>query len=134
MKTFQVGNYEIGAGKLTLLSGPCVIESKELCLEIAGVLKEICAKRGINYIFKSSFDKANRSSADSFRGMGMDAGLEVLKCVKETYGLPVVTDVHESCQVAKVAKVVDLLQIPAFLCRQTDLLQACAASGYFNHN
>ena len=77
MKTFQVGNYEIGSGKLTLLSGPCVIESKELCLEIAGVLKELCAKRGINYIFKSSFDKANRSSADSFRGMGMDAGLEV---------------------------------------------------------
>ena len=129
MKTFQVGNYEVGAGKLTLLSGPCVIESKELCLEIAGVLKELCEKRGINYIFKSSFDKANRSSADSFRGMGMDAGLEVLKCVKETYGLPVVTDVHESCQVAKVAEVADLLQIPAFLCRQTDLLQACAASG-----
>jgi len=126
----RIGNYTVGDGKsFTLLAGPCVIESRELCLEIAGILKEVCAKRGINYVFKASFDKANRSSADSFRGVGMEEGLEILAEVKKTYGLPVVTDVHERIQAAKVAEVVDLLQIPAFLCRQTDLLTACAATG-----
>lgn len=128
--TVRIGNFGIGDGKsFAVLSGPCVIESRELCLEIAGVLKEICVSRGVNYVFKASFDKANRSSADSFRGVGMEEGLSILAEVKKTYGVPVVTDVHESAQAARVAEVVDLLQIPAFLCRQTDLLTACAATG-----
>ena len=128
--TVRIGNFEIGDGNsFAVLSGPCVIESRELCLEVAGVLKEICASRGVNYVFKASFDKANRSSADSFRGVGMEEGLSILAEVKKTYGVPVVTDVHESAQAARVAETVDLLQIPAFLCRQTDLLTACAATG-----
>ncbi len=126
----KIGDFfEIGNGTLALLSGPCVIESRELCMEIAGVLKGFCEKRGINYVFKASFDKANRSSVDSFRGIGMEEGLKILAEIRETFGIPVVTDVHESWQAAPVAEAVDLLQIPAFLCRQTDLLAACAATG-----
>ncbi len=126
----KIGDFfEIGNGTLALLSGPCVIESRDLCLEIASVLKGLCEKRGINYVFKASFDKANRSSADSYRGVGMEEGLKILAEVRETFHIPVVTDVHESCQAAPVAEVADLLQIPAFLCRQTDLLAACAATG-----
>lgn len=130
--SIRVGNFLIGGEKgtpLALLAGPCVIESRDLCVEIAGVLKEICAKRGINYVFKSSFDKANRSSSESFRGPGMEEGLAILAEIKEKFNIPVVTDVHESAQAAMVAEVADILQIPAFLCRQTDLLQACAATG-----
>ncbi|MCP9792384.1 3-deoxy-8-phosphooctulonate synthase [Vulcanococcus limneticus Candia 3F8] len=113
---------------LTLIAGPCVIESRELALEIAEQVKAITDRLGIRYIFKASYDKANRSSGGSFRGPGVGSGLEVLAEVKERFGLPVLTDIHESHQAAPVAEVVDVLQIPAFLCRQTDLLLAAAAA------
>ncbi|MFN5162429.1 MAG: 3-deoxy-8-phosphooctulonate synthase [Cyanobacteriota bacterium] len=111
---------------LILIAGPCVIESPELVFEIAGQVKEITDRLGITYIFKASFDKANRSSGSSFRGPGVAGGLEVLAEVKRRFGLPVLTDIHESHQAAPVAEVVDVLQIPAFLCRQSDLLLAAA--------
>ena len=110
----------------TLIAGPCVIESRQLVFEVAEQVKEITDRLGIDYIFKASFDKANRSSGGSFRGPGMQEGLETLSEVKERFGLPVLTDIHESIQAAPVAEVVDVLQIPAFLCRQTDLLLAAA--------
>jgi 2-dehydro-3-deoxyphosphooctonate aldolase (KDO 8-P synthase) len=112
----------------TLIAGPCVIESRELALEIAGQVKAITDRLGVRYIFKASYDKANRSSGDSFRGPGVGGGLEVLAEVKQRFELPVLTDIHESHQAAPVAEVVDVLQIPAFLCRQTDLLLAAAAA------
>lgn len=118
-----------GGGPLLLIAGPCVIENLELCLHVAGSVKETCAKLGIVYIFKASFDKANRSSIKSFRGMGIEAGLEVLKTVRAKIGVPVLTDVHESDQCAAAGAAVDMLQIPAFLCRQTDLLVAAAQTG-----
>ena len=111
----------------TLIAGPCVIESVELVLQVAEAMKAITDRLGIRYIFKASFDKANRSSGESFRGPGLDEGLEVLAQVKQQLGLPVLTDIHESQQAALVGQVVDVLQIPAFLCRQTDLLLAAAA-------
>lgn len=111
---------------LILVAGPCVIESRELVLEIAERVKQITDKLGIDYIFKASFDKANRSSGSSFRGPGVREGLDVLAEVKQRYGLRVLTDIHESQQAAPVAEVVDVLQIPAFLCRQSDLLLAAA--------
>ncbi len=110
----------------TLVAGPCVIESPEMVFEIAGKVKEITDRLGIRYIFKASFDKANRSSGGSYRGPGVAEGLEVLAEVKRRHGLPVLTDIHESQQAAQVAEVVDVLQIPAFLCRQSDLLLAAA--------
>lgn len=110
----------------TLIAGPCVIESRDLALEVAAQVKAITDRLGIRYIFKASFDKANRSSGGSFRGPGVEGGLAVLAEVKERLGLPVLTDIHESHQAAPVAEVVDVLQIPAFLCRQTDLLLAAA--------
>ena len=126
----RVGNYEVGDGApLLLLAGPCVIESEELCREIAGAMEEICAARGINYVFKASFDKANRTSIHSFRGPGMEKGLEILGRIGREYSLPTVTDVHEAAQCEAVSEVCDLLQIPAFLCRQTDLLVAAARAG-----
>ena len=112
-----------------LIAGPCVIESEEMVLAIAGRMKEITDKIGIPYTFKASFDKANRTSINSFRGPGIDRGLEILQKVKDTYGLPLCTDIHEPWQAEKAAKVVDILQIPAFLCRQTDLLVAAAKTG-----
>jgi 2-dehydro-3-deoxyphosphooctonate aldolase (KDO 8-P synthase) len=112
----------------TLIAGPCVIESRELALEIAAQVKAITDRLGIRYVFKASFDKANRSSGGSFRGPGVGDGLEVLAEVKQRFGLPLLTDIHESHQAAPVAAVVDVLQIPAFLCRQTDLLLAAAAA------
>ena len=112
----------------TLVAGPCVIESPDLAFSIAERVQSICDRLGITYIFKASFDKANRSSGDSFRGPGVDGGLEVLAEVKRRFGLPVLTDIHESHQAAPVAAVVDVLQIPAFLCRQSDLLLAAAAA------
>jgi 2-dehydro-3-deoxyphosphooctonate aldolase (KDO 8-P synthase) len=111
---------------LTLIAGPCVIESRELALQVAGRVKAITDRLGIHYVFKASFDKANRSSGGSFRGPGVEAGLAILAEVKQQLGLPVLTDIHESQQAAPVAEVVDVLQIPAFLCRQTDLLMAAA--------
>ncbi|HEY8856722.1 MAG TPA: 3-deoxy-8-phosphooctulonate synthase [Rugosibacter sp.] len=114
---------------LFLIAGTCVIESRQMALDTAGRLKEICAALGINFIYKSSYDKANRSSGKSFRGLGMDTGLAILAEVKQQIGVPVLTDVHAEDEIAAVASVVDVLQTPAFLCRQTDFIQACAASG-----
>lgn len=122
-------NFIIGDSKLTLLAGPCAIESEEMSLEVAKKLKDICDSLDINYIFKSSFDKANRSSINSPRGVGLEEGLRILRKVKEEIGVPVVTDVHEPWQCEKVANVVDVIQIPAFLARQTDLLVAAAKTG-----
>ena len=112
-----------------LIAGPCVIESKQLALDTAGHLKEICADLGIPFIFKSSYDKANRSAGVSFRGLGMAEGLRILDEVRAQIGVPVLTDVHAEHEVNEVAAVVDVLQTPAFLCRQTDFIQACAATG-----
>ena len=127
----KIGNYfTIGGNKrFTLIAGPCAIESEEMSLMVAKRIKEICDKLGINYVFKSSFDKANRSSIYSFRGVGMEEGLRILKKVKDEVGVPVITDVHEPWQCEKVAEVVDMLQIPAFLCRQTDLIVAAGKTG-----
>ena len=127
----KVGNtVTVGSGKpLTLIAGPCVIENRDLVFEVAEAVNAICKKLGVQYIFKASFDKANRTSASTFRGPGVTAGLAVLQEVKDKLGLPVLTDIHESSHVEQVAEVVDVLQIPAFLCRQTDLLMAAAATG-----
>jgi len=112
-----------------LIAGPCVIESEQSALDIAGELKAITGALNIPFIYKSSFDKANRSSGTSFRGLGMEKGLEILAKVKREIGVPVLTDVHDINEIAEVAKVVDVLQTPAFLCRQTDFIRACAQSG-----
>jgi 2-dehydro-3-deoxyphosphooctonate aldolase (KDO 8-P synthase) len=122
--------FEVGLDRpLFLIAGPCVAESRELVLHTAGTLKDICARLGVPFIFKASFDKANRSSGKSFRGPGREAGLALLAEVRETLGVPVLTDVHTPDDVAAAAAVVDVLQTPAFLCRQTDLIEAVAASG-----
>lgn len=115
--------------RLFVIAGPCVIESRDLCLRIAEHLKSVCDRLGVRYIFKASFDKANRSSGSSFRGPGLDDGLAVLNEVKNTFGIPVLTDIHETLQAEVAAGVVDVLQVPAFLARQTDLLQACGRTG-----
>ena len=126
----RVGSAAIGGGgPLALIAGPCVIEGREMALEIARLVARAGEEFGIPAIFKASFDKANRQSLDSFRGPGMEAGLEVLEELKGETGLPVVTDIHAPEQAARAAEVVDLLQIPAFLCRQTDLVVAAAATG-----
>ena len=126
----RVGSVEIGQKlPLTLVAGPCAIEGREHALMMAHELKELCARLGMPLIYKSSFDKANRTSGGSARGMGLDRGLEILAEVKEATGLPMLTDVHESWQCRPVAEVCDVLQIPAFLCRQTDLLRAAAETG-----
>ena len=114
---------------LFLIAGPCVIESRQLALDVAGQLKDTCAALGIPFIFKSSYDKANRSSGTSYRGLGMEKGLEILADVRAQIGVPVLTDVHDVSEIDAVAAVVDVLQTPAFLCRQTDFIQAVAASG-----
>jgi 2-dehydro-3-deoxyphosphooctonate aldolase (KDO 8-P synthase) len=110
--------------KLILISGPCVIENRNLVFETANFIKEITDQLGIRFIFKASFDKANRSSSSSFRGLGIDKGLEILGDLKTKYGVDIITDIHESSQAKKIASVADIIQIPAFLCRQTDLLEA----------
>ncbi|MHB9036419.1 MAG: 3-deoxy-8-phosphooctulonate synthase [Armatimonadota bacterium] len=126
----RAGNVEFGDGRgLVLIAGPCVIESEELCLEVAREAKRICDDLGISYVFKASFDKANRTSVDSFRGPGLEKGLAILASVKSKLGLPVLTDVHETFQAKLIAEVADILQIPAFLCRQTDLIVAAAETG-----
>ena len=112
-----------------LIAGPCVIESRQLALDTAGMLKEICAELGMPFIYKSSYDKANRSSGKSFRGPGADAGLKILAEVRQTIGVPVLTDVHDVSQIDAAAAVVDVLQTPAFLCRQTDFINAVASAG-----
>jgi 2-dehydro-3-deoxyphosphooctonate aldolase (KDO 8-P synthase) len=122
--------FEVGLQQpFFLIAGPCVIESEQLQMDTAGTLKEITASLGIPFIFKSSFDKANRSSGSTFRGPGMDKGLEILAKVKRELRLPVLTDIHSEDQIARVAAVVDVLQTPAFLCRQTDFIRAVAQSG-----
>lgn len=121
--SLEVGN------KLVLIAGPCVAESPELCLHVAEKMKQICANLEISYVFKASFDKANRSSGDSFRGPGMEQGLNILSDIKQKLDLPVLTDVHEVSQMEPIAAVVDIIQIPAFLCRQTDLLIAAGNTG-----
>ena len=130
MNQVKVGNFTIGgAAPLALLAGPCVLESLERSLLIGRTVKEICGRLGINYVFKASFDKANRSSFHSFRGPGLEKGLVWLATIKEELDVPVVTDIHESYQAAPAAEVADILQIPAFLCRQTDLVVAAAETG-----
>ena len=122
--------FEVGLDRpFFLIAGPCVAESEQLCLDVAGRMKEITGKLGIPYIFKASYDKANRSSSQSFRGHGMDEGLRILAEVKKQIGVPVLTDVHTEAEVPAVAAVVDVLQTPAFLCRQTDFIQAVATCG-----
>jgi len=118
-----------GSSPLLLIAGPCVIESRDVCLRTAEHLKAVAARLGMGFVFKASFDKANRSSISSYRGPGLEQGLEVLRAVKETVGVPVTSDIHLPAQAAPAAEVLDLIQIPAFLCRQTDLLAAAAATG-----
>ncbi|MCE1240687.1 MAG: 3-deoxy-8-phosphooctulonate synthase [Azonexaceae bacterium] len=114
---------------LFLIAGPCTAESEQLCVDVAGRMKEICGRLGVNYIFKASYDKANRSSGKSVRGPGIDGGLKILENVRAQVGVPVLTDVHDGNDVAQVASVVDVLQTPAFLCRQTDFIHAVASCG-----
>jgi 2-dehydro-3-deoxyphosphooctonate aldolase (KDO 8-P synthase) len=129
-KPVKVGHIDIGAaGPLAVIAGPCVIESRESALKHASALKQAADRVGVPYIFKSSFDKANRSSGDSFRGPGLEKGLAILAEVKKKIGVPVLTDVHEQEQIGPAKEVVDVLQIPAFLCRQTDFVLAVARSG-----
>jgi 2-dehydro-3-deoxyphosphooctonate aldolase (KDO 8-P synthase) len=127
--SFQVGDVRIGSGNLFLIAGPCVIESEEHALRMAEIIKGVTKALGLPFIFKASYDKANRTSIRSFRGPGIKEGLRILKKIKDEVQLPVLTDVHEVADVAKVAEVVDVLQIPAFLCRQTDLVVAAALGG-----
>jgi 2-dehydro-3-deoxyphosphooctonate aldolase (KDO 8-P synthase) len=122
--------FEVGLNRpLFLIAGPCVVESEQLQIDVAGQLKEICAALSIPFVFKSSYDKANRSSSQSFRGVGMQEGLRILSEVKRQIGVPVLTDVHAEDEIAEAAAVVDVLQTPAFLCRQTDFIHAVAAAG-----
>jgi len=120
---------KLDPNSLFIIAGPCVIESESLCMTVAGHVKSICDKLGLNYIFKASFDKANRTSNSSFRGPGMVDGLAILERVRKSVGVPVLTDIHEPGQAAPAAKVTDILQVPAFLARQTDLLIACGETG-----
>ncbi len=126
---FQVGNAIIGGGNLFLIAGPCVIESADHAIRMAEIIKGVTRSLGFPFIFKASYDKANRTSLSSFRGPGLDAGLRVLRRVKDEVSVPILTDVHQGADVPKVAEVADVLQIPAFLCRQTDLIVAVAKSG-----
>ena len=129
MESFRVGDVTFGDGRLTIIAGPCVIESLEHAMMMARECRSRAEKAGLDYVFKASFDKANRSSIKGFRGPGMEDGLAVLQQIKDETGLPVLTDVHEVSQVEQVAEVADVLQIPAFLCRQTDLITACVKTG-----
>lgn len=129
-KTWKLLDFEIGLNKpLFLIAGPCVIESEQLAIDTAGYLKEVTKKLGINYIYKSSYDKANRSSDSTFRGLGIDEGLRILSEVKRQLKLPLLTDVHDIDELDQVASVVDVLQTPAFLCRQTNFIKAAARTG-----
>jgi 2-dehydro-3-deoxyphosphooctonate aldolase (KDO 8-P synthase) len=127
--SFRIADLEFGGGDLNFILGPCVVESSQHALFMAQEIADICRHVGVGVVYKSSFDKANRSSIESFRGQGMEFGLEVLAQVKAEIGCPVITDIHETWQVEKTAEVADILQIPAFLCRQTDLLVEAAKSG-----
>ncbi|OQY06474.1 MAG: 3-deoxy-8-phosphooctulonate synthase [Planctomycetales bacterium 4572_13] len=129
-RQFNIGNIKVGVdGDFFVIAGPCVIESEVVCLEIAEFLVKLQESSGVKCVFKASFDKANRTSIDSFRGPGLKKGLQILADIRDKTGLPVLTDVHEANQAAAVGEVVDAIQIPAFLCRQTDLLVACGNTG-----
>jgi len=129
VKSFRIGDAAVGGGRLLVVAGPCVVESAELCLRVATHLRDACAERGLPFVFKASYQKANRSSATAFTGLGAAEGLAVLARVRREVGVPVLTDVHETGDCAAAAEVADVLQIPAFLCRQTALLQAAARTG-----
>ena len=129
LKPFEVGNATFGDGRLTVIAGPCVVESREHALMIARECMKRTSDAGLDYVFKASYDKANRSSKKSYRGPGMHEGLEALRAIKDETGLPVLTDVHDAAQVEEAASVADVLQIPAFLCRQTDLVVAACKTG-----
>ena len=130
MNSFKIGNIQVGLdGEFFIIAGPCVIESEDVCLEVAQFLVGLEKSTGIKCVFKASFDKANRTSIDSFRGPGLKKGLAILDGIRAKTGLPILTDVHESNQAAPIGEVVDAMQIPAFLCRQTDLLVACGNTG-----
>lgn len=130
MNTFKLCGFDVGLNQpFFLIAGTCVIESEQSAIDVASQLKEITSALKIPFIYKSSFDKANRSSGNSFRGLGMEKGLEILAKVKQVVGVPVLTDVHDISEISAVSKVVDVLQTPAFLCRQTDFIRACAQSG-----
>lgn len=130
VRTVSIGDWKAGGNRpFFLIAGPCVIESREHCLKLAGALKAVTSELGIPYVFKASFDKANRTSVSSYRGPGLVEGLEILKAVAGEVGVPVLSDVHEVDQVEPAARVLDIIQIPAFLCRQTDLLVAAAETG-----
>src|SRR5581483_3212520 len=126
---FQIGNVTVGGGQLFLIAGPCVIESEEHALKMAEAIATVARSKNLPYIFKASYDKANRTSIKSFRGPGLEEGARILRKIAETLKVPVLTDVHEAADVPRVAEAVDVLQIPAFLCRQTDLLIAAGKSG-----
>lgn len=129
INSFQVENVPFGDGGLSIIAGPCVVENRDHAMMMAGEISAVCKRVGLGLVYKSSFDKANRSSAESFRGEGMDFGLGILADVKKEHGLPIITDIHEPWHAEKAAEVADILQIPAFLCRQTDLLVAAAKTG-----
>lgn len=129
MNSFRIGNVSVGDGHPVLIAGPCLAESYDLCRTVAEEMQKVCSVLSVQYVFKASFDKANRSGAGSQRGFGMEAGLNVLARIKREFQVPVTTDVHLPDQCAPTAEVADILQIPAFLCRQTDLLEAAAATG-----
>jgi 2-dehydro-3-deoxyphosphooctonate aldolase (KDO 8-P synthase) len=129
ISSFQIGDIRIGSGNLFLIAGPCVIESEEHAIRMAEIIKGVTRAVGFPFIFKASYDKANRTSIRSFRGPGVKEGLRILRKIKDEVSVPVLTDVHEVADVARVAEAVDVLQIPAFLCRQTDLVVAAALSG-----
>ncbi|OON88208.1 MULTISPECIES: 3-deoxy-8-phosphooctulonate synthase [unclassified Pyramidobacter] len=129
MKKIEIGDFAVGGDRLTLIAGPCALESLELGLEVGKRTQALCKKLGLNYIFKASYDKANRTSISSPRGPGIEKGLQWLAQIKTELGAPILTDIHEPWQAAPVAEVADVLQIPAFLCRQTDLLVAAAKTG-----
>lgn len=129
MNAFRAGSVEFGRDRLVVIAGPCLAESLDLCRSVASVIQSACHDLGLEFVFKASFDKANRTSQGSPRGSGMDAGLEMLARVKAEFGVPTTTDVHLPEQALPAAHVVDLLQVPAFLCRQSDLLESCARTG-----
>jgi 2-dehydro-3-deoxyphosphooctonate aldolase (KDO 8-P synthase) len=129
VSSVRVGPLSLGNGPLFLIAGPCVIESQDILRRVADVLVPMAERLGVPYVFKASFDKANRSSAGSYRGVAMEEGLAHLAAIRDAYGCPILSDIHESAQAAPAAEVLDCLQIPAFLCRQTDLLLAAAATG-----
>lgn len=125
----KVRDFTIGPARPTIIAGPCLAESRELCQDIAGTLKTLCRELDVQYVFKASFDKANRTSGGTARGEGIEAGLEILTSIRHQFDVPTTTDVHLPDQAAPAAEVVDILQVPAFLCRQSDLLEACARTG-----